>query len=67
MYGRTYSDAPQAKRVVCLDTQKSFSSIKEAAETYGVCATSITACCKGRRNVAGGYRWRYDGGDSYGA
>lgn len=67
MYGKTYADAPQAKRVICLDTQKSFSSIKEAAETYGVCATSITACCKGKRNVAGGYRWKYDGGDNNGA
>lgn len=60
MYGKTYSYAPQARRVICLDTQKSFSSIKEASETYGVCATSITACCKGKRNVAGGYRWKYD-------
>lgn len=67
MYGKTYADAPQAKRVICLDTQKSFSSIKEAAETYGICASSITACCKGKRNVAGGYHWKYDGGDNNGA
>jgi len=67
MYGKTYENAPQAKRVICLDTQVSFPSIKEAAEAYEVCATSITACCKGRRNIAGGYRWKYDGGDEIGA
>lgn len=37
-----------------------FPRIKEAAIAVNLKGTSsITACCRGRRNTAGGYKWQY--------
>lgn len=49
------------KKVVCLDTQEIFESIKEAAIWAKVSTARISGCC---RNIpdcksAGGYHWKY--------
>lgn len=36
-----------------------FSSIKEAAQHLGICATSINMCCNGHIKSAGNYIWSY--------
>ncbi len=58
-----YSDNPNAKTVIQYDKNmnfiKTFSSIKEAAESIGVTYRTIIGCCKGRLHTAGGYIWRY--------
>lgn len=36
-----------------------YESIKEAGDISGVCDTNIWKCCKGIRNKAGGYIWKY--------
>lgn len=36
-----------------------YASLKEATETTGACVSSISNCCRGKRNYAGGYRWAY--------
>ncbi|WP_158588928.1 zinc-ribbon domain-containing protein [Butyrivibrio sp. XB500-5] len=45
------------RRVKNLDTGEIFNSVKEAAKKYNITAANISACCSGRRNVAGGYHW----------
>lgn len=59
MYGRTYDSSPLAKYVQCVETGKIYTCIKYAAEDTGAFATAISAVCRGKRNKAGGYSWRY--------
>lgn len=54
MYGKTYSDSPNAIKIICLNNLKIFGSIKEASEYAGLKrAANISACCKGKRNYCG--------------
>ena len=50
------------KKVIQLDLNDNvlneFESIKQAGQETGVFATSISACCNGKRKSAGGYKWR---------
>lgn len=43
------------KKVLCIETDKKYSSILKAAEDVGCDNSSITKCCKGKRSTAGGY------------
>lgn len=45
--------------VKCLDENIKFNSTKEAAEYFGIRASEITACCRGKRKSCGGHRWEY--------
>jgi hypothetical protein len=40
-------------------TIREFPSLREAARSSGVSAAHICQVCKGERNKAGGYRWKY--------
>lgn len=56
---------PGSKRIILqLDFQgniiKKWESISEAVKYLGLCGcTHISACCKGQRNSAGGFKWSY--------
>ncbi len=44
--------------VICLETLQVYKSATEAAEKIGVnVRCHISSCCKGNRNIAGGYHW----------
>lgn len=38
---------------------KTFSCIREAENKTGIDNSSISRCCKGKQNTAGGYKWEY--------
>lgn len=57
MYGLTYGKSPRARSVVCLETLKTFTSIKEAQEKTG--CKKISECCSGNRKTTGSYHWMY--------
>lgn len=38
---------------------KEFASIKDAEKETGVNTSKICACCRKRRNTAGGFKWKY--------
>lgn len=48
------------KPVINITTGERFSSIKEAAEHYGILATHISRVCRGKRKHCGGYEFAYD-------
>ena len=50
---------PFEKPVVCVDSNEKYSSSREAGRRLGIDSSCITKCCKGRRQTAGGYAWRY--------
>ena len=47
------------KDVICIETGELFHGVNEAGRKMGISATHISAACKGKRNVAGGYHWKY--------
>jgi len=47
-----------ARPIVNLDTGEVFSCIPEALQKYPK-ASNISSVCRGKRNIAGGYRWAY--------
>ena len=59
MSGKTYGSAPQARRIVCIETGVVFDSAKRAAELVGAPPTSISAACSGKQKTCRGFHWRY--------
>ncbi len=48
------------KPVICLTTGIEYPSAFEAAQTLQISSSSsITKCCKGKRQTAGGFEWKY--------
>ena len=47
------------KRVLNIDTNEVFDSVKEAAEKYQCTSGNISQCCSGKSKTAKGYRWKY--------
>lgn len=45
--------------VYCVELNKSFNSIKEAATELGLNHSHISSCCTGKRKTHGGYHWQY--------
>jgi len=52
------SEAKKVK-VICVETQERFDSIKEASEKYNINRSHIGSCCKGKRKSAGKLHWQY--------
>ena len=45
------------KKVMCVETQKVYNSIKEAARDVGCYGTHISKVCNGKQKTAAGYHW----------
>ena len=52
-------DSPSAKPVFCEELNKTFDCAKRVEEELGIWGTSIGKACRGERNTAGGFHWRY--------
>lgn len=52
-------DHLRSKCVCCIETSMVYGSISEASRETGACLSAIAHVCKGERQTAGGYRWRY--------
>lgn len=52
--------SPLSKSIVCIETGQIFTNITEAQKYIGVKGHgNISACCRGKRNICGGYHWSY--------
>lgn len=47
------------KKVICIETQKIYESLKEAEKDCTVTASCISHCCRGKIKTAGGYHWKF--------
>ena len=47
----------RSKAVYCVELDKTFDSMNEAKRQTNIDNGSISSCCKGNRNTAGGYHW----------
>lgn len=48
-----------ARKVLCVELDRVFDSVKEAAEFLGLSAPNITYCCRGKQKSCGNFHWRY--------
>lgn len=57
MYNKGYlfkgENNPRARSIICITTGRIFYTIKDGAKYYGVFATDVTKCCKGKTKSAG--------------
>ena len=56
---RKDANSPTKKSVYCVELDRVFWGAKEAWMELGINRSSICMACQGKRNVAGGYHWRY--------
>lgn len=49
----------QHRRVMCVDNGKIYDTVLSAATDVGAHGSEISACCRGKINSAGGFRWLY--------
>lgn len=54
-----FKKSKRLRPVCCIELNKKFSSIKEAADTLGLSYMSIANVCRGKLKTAGGYHWKY--------
>ena len=54
-----FGNHPRAKAVFCVELNKKFDCIASAQEELGICRMSIGKACRGERNTAGGFHWKY--------
>lgn len=59
MYGRTGSNCPNSKKIICIETNRIYSSITEASKELNINGGNIGACCRGKLKSCGGYHWKY--------
>lgn len=54
-----YKENPRSKKVICIETNEIFKTITEASKKYNIHNSNISACCRGKQQIAGGYHWKY--------
>jgi group I intron endonuclease len=50
---------PMARAVICIETGVTFDSVKEAADSIGVCRIAVNNCVRGLCRTSGGFHWEY--------
>lgn len=55
----TIANKSKTKQVYCVELDKVFPSIQQAADLFGIEASNISKCCKGMRYTAGKMHWKY--------
>ncbi len=53
------ADNPKARAIICVDTGEIFPTSIAAGEAKKTSPSHITSVCKGRRKIAGGFKWAY--------
>lgn len=48
-----------SRKVQCIETGTIYPSATKAAKNLGISQTSVSACCNGKLEKAGGYHWEY--------
>lgn len=50
---------PTQRAVLCIETGVIYHSAQEASRQTGINNTSISKVCNGKRNIAGGFHWKF--------
>lgn len=49
----------QSKKILCVELNMIFDSVKDASEKMNVNYGNLTSCCNGNLKTVGGYHWQY--------
>lgn len=49
----------QSKKILCIELNTVFDSVKLASETLHINYGNLTSCCNGHLETCGGYHWKY--------
>lgn len=49
----------QSKKILCVELNEVFDSVKDASEKMNVNYGNLTSCCNGKLKTVGGYHWKY--------
>ena len=53
-------DVPKiGKNILCIETNITYISLKEAERETKIFANSISRVCNGKQHTAGGYHWKF--------
>lgn len=59
-YGKLGEENHNSRRVKCVELNKTFGGVRDAARELGFKNHSgISQCCQGKRKTSGGYHWEY--------
>lgn len=50
---------PKGVKIMCVETQEEFNTIRDASRKYNIGETNISRVCRGIGRTAGGYHWVY--------
>jgi group I intron endonuclease len=53
------SNNPSARKVLCVELNMVFDTMKEAGTYVGCSPSNICSCCTGKQKTCGGYHWEY--------
>lgn len=53
------STKARSKKVICIETNTIYDSISQAYHETGIPFQNISEVCKGKRQTAGGYHWKF--------
>lgn len=53
-----YNNA-KSKKVKCINTGEIFNCLGDAARKYNISTCNLSACCHGRKKIAGGMKWEF--------
>lgn len=61
-YNNNYGSRNQrvCKPVRCIELDRVFESVSQAAQEIGISISGISNCCRGRQKTTGGYHWKYE-------
>lgn len=49
----------QSRKILCVELNRIFNSVKEASEQMHVNYGNLSSCCNGKLQTVGGYHWEY--------
>ena len=47
------------KKIICIETEEIFDSLQMASKLKNIDSSSLSKVCRGKRQTAGGFHWRY--------
>lgn len=59
--GKLGKESKRYHKILCVETGEVFFGTGEIKRKYNINPANVISCCKGKRRIAGGYHWEYEG------
>ena len=56
---KKHKSEANGKKVLCIELNEIFGSVREAGRELGIDQSNISKCCNGKQKTSGNYHWRY--------